>query len=304
MIPRSTRFGVRRSRWVGQLRAGNQCHRGSDHVVSDESASIRLVSVNVGLPGIIGERHGEPIISGIRKTPVETTWVEVTSTGITGDGQADLFNHGGAEKAVYVYTIDHLPLWSREPILRSPTVWNVRENLTVQGIVENQVFIGDRWQWGEVVLEVCQPRYPCYKLATVLDRPSVVREMVGNSRTGWYMRVLNSGEAPGIGPIQLVERGSGRVTVIDAHQGTGCPTQTRNSERESQRKRDWLRLARGVDRHNLKARGRDLPTFPHRLTHRFSRNQEAARQGGSPMSLLEIVLRPANCSVTIPKISR
>lgn len=180
---------------------------------------IALRSVNVALPRQIGIRRRKPVISGIYKAPVQQNRVIVTATGIIGDGQGDLIAHGGVDKAVYVYPIEHLIPWSQEHAVPEPYgPATFGENLTVAGLDEHGVFIGDRWQWGEVVLEVCQPRYPCYKLGMKLGRPSAVREMVENGRTGWYMRVIATGEAPTDGPMFLIDRSDQPISVAAAHQ--------------------------------------------------------------------------------------
>jgi MOSC domain-containing protein YiiM len=179
---------------------------------------VELVSVNVGRPSYIGERRGHMVESGIRKKPVSGTTIDVSLTNLAGDGQADLRNHGGFDKAVYAYPTDHLPAWSAE---LKPDVpfgpGSFGENLSTAGWLEHEVCIGDVWAWGDAVLQVCQPRYPCFKLGMTLNRPSVVRAMVRNARTGWYLRVLEAGEAPTAGPISVIERGAGSVTVAEAH---------------------------------------------------------------------------------------
>lgn len=183
-----------------------------------DSLSVELVSVNVALPRDIGTRHRKSVISGIHKLPVASEHVVVTSTGLVGDGQGDLVAHGGPDKAVYAYPVEHLPPWTDE---HRPTVpygpGTFGENLSVSGLLETDVMIGDCWAWGEVVLQVCQPRYPCFKLGMKLNRPSAVREMVANLRTGWYLRVLQAGNAPVSGSITVVSLGQQRITVQDAH---------------------------------------------------------------------------------------
>ncbi|MGD9712512.1 MAG: MOSC domain-containing protein [Thermomicrobiales bacterium] len=178
---------------------------------------IDLVSVNIAIPSRIGERQGKTVLSGIRKVPLKRCSVVVTEAGIIGDGQGDTVNHGGYDKAVYAYPSEHLDSWSQDhgsAERYSPGEFG--ENLSVRGMLESDVLIGDRWRWGEVVLEVCQPRYPCYKLAMVLERPAIVREMVDNRRTGWYLRVIQAGAAPVDGAIEVIERGPGE-SVLDAH---------------------------------------------------------------------------------------
>lgn len=181
-------------------------------------ATIDLVSLNVALPSYLTQVHGVMIESGIRKQPVSTEVVDVSLTNIAGDGQGDLIAHGGPEKAVYAYPSEHWEPWTAE--LRPDQPYgpgSFGENLSLAGILEDEACIGDIWRWGEVRLQICQPRYPCYKLAVVLDRPRVVRKMVQNGRTGWYFRVLTPGLAPTSGPIEIESRDPAGVTVAMAH---------------------------------------------------------------------------------------
>lgn len=181
-------------------------------------ATIELVSVNVALPAQLGIRRGKPVISGIAKKPVRVAEILVTQTGIDGDGQGDLVNHGGVDKAIYIYPADHLPVWTAEHGRTQPYgPGDFGENLTVGGWREQDVHIGDRWQWGEVIVEVAQPRYPCFKLGMHLNRSAVVRELVANHRTGWYVRVLQPGTAQVDQPLTFVERTGSGVSVLDAH---------------------------------------------------------------------------------------
>ena len=179
---------------------------------------IELLSVNVALPGYLCERHGQMIESGIRKRPISTETVSVSEVNIEGDGQGDLVAHGGPEKAVYGYPSEHWPRWTEE---MSPALpygpGSFGENLSLKGILEDEACIGDIWRWGDVRLQICQPRYPCYKLAEVLQRPNVVKAMVDNGRTGWYFRVLTPGTAPNGGTFELEARDPAGVTVALAH---------------------------------------------------------------------------------------
>jgi MOSC domain-containing protein YiiM len=187
-------------------------------VTAMEHPRVELVSVNVGRPGYLGERRGHMVESGIRKKPVSETVIAVSLTNLDGDGQADLRNHGGFEKAVYAYPTDHLPAWSIELNADAPYgPGSFGENLSTAGWLGHDVYIGDVWQWGDAVLQVCQPRYPCFKLGMTLNRPAVVKSMVRTARTGWYLRVLERGEAPVAGPIAVIERGAGAVTVSEVH---------------------------------------------------------------------------------------
>jgi MOSC domain-containing protein YiiM len=180
--------------------------------------AVELVSVNVARPEYLGERRGRMVESGIRKKPVREESIAVSLTNLAGDGQADLRNHGGFDKAVYAYPTDHLPAWTGELVPDAPYgPGSFGENLSTSGWLEHEVYIGDVWQWGDALLQISQPRYPCYKLGMALQRPGVVRAMVQNSRTGWYLRVLEPGIALTGGPISVIERGEGAVTVADVH---------------------------------------------------------------------------------------
>lgn len=181
-------------------------------------ATISLVSVNVAVPTYLCERHGELIESGIRKQPVTSETVAVSTTNIAGDGQGDLTVHGGPEKAVYGYPSEHWGPWTTESNPPKPYgPGSFGENLSLAGILEDEACIGDIWRWGDVRLQICQPRYPCYKLAEVLHRPRVVKAMVQNGRTGWYFRVLTPGMAPTAGAIELESRDPAGITVAMTH---------------------------------------------------------------------------------------
>jgi MOSC domain-containing protein YiiM len=178
---------------------------------------ITLRSVNVAQPEMIGLRRGRPVLSGFRKRPVTVDRIEIGLTNLAGDGQADLKAHGGANKAVYAYCADHFSWWTRQMKLDSPYgPGTFGENLTISGIDETSVCIGDVWRWGTARLQVSQPRYPCYKMAMATGKPAIVKRFLESGRSGWYLRVLEPGEAPVCGTISLEERDPVGLTVRDA----------------------------------------------------------------------------------------
>ena len=159
------------------------------------AASFSILSVNVGLPAVIGMVNGEAVLSGIAKRPVASDSVLVRRLGIEGDGQADLEVHGGVDKAVYAYPSEHWPWWQAEKqLLCAPNSFG--ENLTLSGGDEGDVRIGERFRWGEAILEISQPRAPCFKLAIHSNRADVPQAMTLSARCGWYLRVIAEGEAP------------------------------------------------------------------------------------------------------------
>jgi MOSC domain-containing protein YiiM len=178
---------------------------------------IPLLSVNVGRPAFLGYHRGRPVISGIAKKPVVAESLALDHINLEGDGQADREVHGGPDKAVYAYPSEHLPAWSEE-LGQDLGPASFGENLTVAGWLEDDVGIGDRWRWGEALLEVCQPRWPCYKLALYRASGRVGPRMRETGRTGWYLRVLQRGQVPVAGPITVAERHPAGVTVRDVHE--------------------------------------------------------------------------------------
>ncbi len=182
-----------------------------------DTATIATTSVNVGAPSLLADSAHGRVWSGIRKQPVPvgtTLWLSLVN--LAGDGQADLSVHGGPDKAVYAYPSEHAGSWSDElgmPI--GPAAFG--ENLSTAGPLEPDVCIGDRWQWGEAVLEVSQPRWPCFKLALHLGRPDIQKRMRANGHTGWYLRVLEPGAVTVGDDLTLEHRDAARLSVFDAH---------------------------------------------------------------------------------------
>jgi MOSC domain-containing protein YiiM len=183
-------------------------------------SEIRLVSVNVGQPKVIGAtRWGKPITSGIVKQPVTAPSIFLNTLNLDGDRQADLTVHGGRDKAVYAYPVEHLPPWNDE-LGTDFGPGTFGENLSTAGWLEDDVCIGDVWSWGQARLQVSQPRSPCYKLATVTGRPDLLKRLVRTGRTGWYLRVLQPGTVPAAGPIQVMERDLAGISVLLAHRAS------------------------------------------------------------------------------------
>ena len=163
--------------------------------------AMKLLSINVSLPKEV-TGQGKTYSTGIYKVPVEER-VKVHSLGLEGDGQADMENHGGIHKAVYGYPFEHYGYWSTQLGRNDFTFGQFGENLTVQGWLEDDVHIGDMFRIGEVVLEITQPRVPCYKLAVKMGLPEFPKLFATSGRIGFYMRVLAAGE---IGVGDAMER--------------------------------------------------------------------------------------------------
>jgi MOSC domain-containing protein YiiM len=166
--------------------------------------TARVTGVFVGRPGVIGHLGGRPVESGIAKSPVTGDELALARLNLDGDGQADLTVHGGVDKAVYTYPADHYPLWQADGFDVEPG--GLGENVALAGVTEHDTRIGDRWTWGDAVVEVSQPRAPCFKLALHTGRKDIGGRMQATGRSGWYVRVLTPGTVPTRGPMTLVER--------------------------------------------------------------------------------------------------
>lgn len=177
--------------------------------------TITIISVNVATPSVLGFADGEAVVSAIGKRPVGVASLSLSQLNLEGDEQADLRVHGGPDKAVYAYPSEHLGPWSEELGLElHPGAFG--ENLSLAGVVEDEVFIGDTWRWGNARLQVSQPRSPCFKLAMRLQRPEIIKRMIAGERTGWYLRVLRPGRVPVRGPIESLGRDPLRLSVATA----------------------------------------------------------------------------------------
>lgn len=165
---------------------------------------ILLHSVQTGKTAPLGPQS---IPSGFVKRRVEQR-VLVSKLGLEGDEQADLSVHGGPEKAVYGYSLDHYGSWKAEFSEHSgmlvPGAFG--ENLTIQGMMETDICVGDVHRVGTAVLQVCQPRLPCFKLALHFSDNRLPAAMVKSGRSGWYYRVLEQGELGAGDHIELIAR--------------------------------------------------------------------------------------------------
>lgn len=145
--------------------------------------------------------------SAIAKTPVRDT-VAVTRLGLSGDEQGDLRVHGGVDKAVHHYPIDHYAAWQADigahPLLDAPGAFG--ENLSTRGMVEADVCLGDRFALGTAVVEVSQSRQPCWKLSDRFAVSDMARRVQDSGRTGWYYRVLEEGQLRAGDELRLLDR--------------------------------------------------------------------------------------------------
>lgn len=170
----------------------------------------RLLSVQVGQPRQV-EGGNRSVRTAIFKEPVLfRVWAR--RLNLDGDRQADLRVHGGPDKAVYAYDLSGYAHWRRELGLELP-YGQFGENLTLEGLPESSVRIGDVYRIGDALLQVSQPRSPCFKLSLKMGRPDFAKAFGASGHPGFYLRVLEEGELGAGDAITLVEAGPERATV-------------------------------------------------------------------------------------------
>ena len=174
---------------------------------------MALISIKVGLPREILQ-GGQAITTGIFKAPVAGP-VWLGRLNLVGDGQADLRVHGGADKAVYLYPFEHYAYWVRELGRYDFSHGQFGENFTTEGLLEDEVNIGDVFQIGVARVQVTQPRTPCFKLGIRMNDENFPARFVAANRTGFYLRVLEEGMVKAGDAIDLVERAAGSMSVRD-----------------------------------------------------------------------------------------
>jgi MOSC domain-containing protein YiiM len=175
---------------------------------------MQLLSLNIGMPVEI-EFQGKPLLTGIFKKAVEGP-VYLSTLQLEGDGQADLVNHGGEDKAVCVYSSEHYTVWQKK-LQRDLPFGAFGENFTVSGLEESQVHIGDIFELGEALLQISQPRQPCFKLGKKHELPELPLQVQQTGLTGYYFRVLRAGNVASGEHFRLVETHPAAVTVAEAN---------------------------------------------------------------------------------------
>ena len=175
---------------------------------------MKLLSINVSKPKPI-QYGGKTIRTGIFKEPVSGT-VMLREKNIDGDGQGDLRVHGGTYKAIYGYPFEHYAYWQQELGRDDLRYGQFGENLTVEGLLEAAVHIGDVFQIGTTVkLQITQPRVPCFKLAYKMGLPEFPKQFLESRRVGFYFRVLEEGEITAGDTIARIEDAPKPMSVTE-----------------------------------------------------------------------------------------
>lgn len=175
---------------------------------------MRLLSLNVSQPRSVSWR-GTTVSTGIFKNPVAGP-LDLRSTNLQGDRQADLTVHGGPDKAIYAYAAEHYAAWMSE-LGRSDLPWGMfGENLTVDGgLREDAVFVGDRFSVGTAEIVAVQPRLPCYKLGIRFGSQRMVKKFAAARRYGVYFRVLTEGSVAVGDRLTKSGESAARISIFD-----------------------------------------------------------------------------------------
>jgi MOSC domain-containing protein YiiM len=175
---------------------------------------MKLISVSVGQPQIVPTHNESFVTTSIFKSPVDGR-VKVNPLNLAGDRQADLRVHGGRNKAVYVYPSEHYEFWKGEfPEIEFEHGY-FGENPTTEGLLETEVFIGDKLRIGTAEFGVTEPRMPCYKLGVRFGGSDIIKRFLKSRRSGFYLTVLKTGEIEAGDTISVYSRDANHVSVVD-----------------------------------------------------------------------------------------
>jgi len=172
---------------------------------------MKVLSVSVGQPREV-VADDRLVRTSIFKSPV-TGRIPIRNNNLAGDRQSDLTVHGGRAKAVYAYPYEHYAFWREQLPGVDLQPAHFGENLTIQGVLEEDVHLGDRLRIGSAALVVTQPRLPCYKLGIRFGDPQMVRRFLVSRRTGFYLAVAAEGELGAGDAIEIVERHPAAISI-------------------------------------------------------------------------------------------
>jgi MOSC domain-containing protein YiiM len=185
----------------------------ADTEAVEPSVSMRVVSINVGLPREV-QSGGKTVVTSIFKAPVSGT-VRMRRLNLDGDQQSDLTAHGGVDKAIYAYPAEHYAWWRAQLLGVALTFGAFGENLTTEGLLEDTTCIGDVLRIGSAECVVTQPRLPCFKLDIRFGRQDMIERLLESGRTGFYLSVSREGDVSVGVPIVRLGRDDAPLTVAD-----------------------------------------------------------------------------------------
>jgi len=173
---------------------------------------MRIISTNIAKPTTF-IWNGKEETTGIYKKPVDTL-IHLGKDEVKGDEVSDRKVHGGEFKACYLFSADHYPYWKNLYPHLEWTYGMLGENLTVEGLDEKQLHIGDIYKVGNAVVQITQPREPCYKFAMKFDSPNVLNQFIEHGYPGTYIRILDEGTVKNGDTFKLVEKAKNSISVF------------------------------------------------------------------------------------------
>jgi len=183
------------------------------HVLLHLKNLMKLLSINVSKPKL--RRFGLKFYTtAFLKKPVNGP-VVLTQDNFVGDKQADLMNHGGNDKAVYAFSSDHHGYWKQKLGIDQINYGKFGENLSISGLDESDMAIGDRIQINDCILEVSQPRIPCYKISFEFKEMSLLNKFIAYGHTGVYFRVIQTGTMTADSPVEVIYKHPDNITIKD-----------------------------------------------------------------------------------------
>ncbi len=176
---------------------------------------IKVEYINIGLPQKVPYGDSKTMYSGILKKSISGP-INLGKLGFEGDDSADKRFHGGEDKAVCVYSFDHYKFWEKETS-KKLTPGAFGENLTVSGLDEKEICLGDIFSFGDAKVQVSLPREPCHKLNKMFDKKDMACKFQKTGYTGFYFRVLTDGIVKPKTPLKLLEKGDQEITIAEAN---------------------------------------------------------------------------------------
>ena len=174
---------------------------------------MKIVSLNVGIPREV-LWHGQPVTTGIFKSPTSER-IRLRTLNLDGDRQADLTVHGGEHKAVYCYPVEHYTYWQKKLPGRDLPLGVFGENFTTEGMLEQDVHLGDRFAINDAEVVVTQPRLPCYKLGIRFQADDMVKKFLASRRVGFYVAVKREGSVAAGDEMIPVVRNASAISIAD-----------------------------------------------------------------------------------------
>jgi MOSC domain-containing protein YiiM len=174
---------------------------------------MQIISTNIAKPTTF-IWHGKEHTTGIYKKPVDTS-IFLGNEEVKGDEVSDRKVHGGEFKACYLFSADHYPYWKDKYPHLDWTYGMLGENLTIEGLNEKELHIGDIYKVGNAVVQITQPREPCYKFAVKFDSNDVLKEFIDHGYPGTYVKVLEEGDVKNGDTFVLIEKSKDSISIWD-----------------------------------------------------------------------------------------